>query len=100
MAMSKVRYVVTSDDNMVVNGVVASVYSTGANGVETLPFHLLHKFAQGALQWGPIAAALEVILESPALRSFEAVVNTVSGIKTVKTSAGAERFLATPQVSY
>ena len=30
-AASKVRYVVTSDDTIVVNGVVASVYSTAAN---------------------------------------------------------------------
>jgi hypothetical protein len=30
-AASKVRYVVTSDDTIVVNGVVASVFSTGAN---------------------------------------------------------------------
>jgi len=99
-AISKVRYVVTSDDTMVVNGVVASVFSTGANGVETLPFHLLHKFANGALQWGPIAAALEVILESPALRSFEAVVNAFAGIKSVQASAAAARMLATPQMSY
>jgi len=99
-AISKVRYVVTSDDTMVVNGVVASVFSTGANGVETLPFHLLHKFANGALQWGPIAAALEVILESPALRSFEAVVNALAGIKSVQASAAAARMLATPQMSY
>jgi hypothetical protein len=99
-AVSKVRYVVTSDDTIVVNGVVASVYSTGANSVETLPFHLLHKFAKGALQWGPIAAALEVILEAPVLRTFEAVVNAVAGIKAPKASAPASRFLASPQMSY
>lgn len=99
-AVSKVRYVVTSDDTIVVNGVVASVYSTGANSVETLPFHVLHKFAKGALQWGPIAASLEVILEAPILRAFEALVNAVAGIKAPKASAPASRFLATPQMSY
>ena len=52
-ALSKVRYVITSDDTIVVNGVVASVFSTGAMSVETLPFHMLHKFARGALQVCP-----------------------------------------------
>jgi hypothetical protein len=42
-----------SDDTIVVNGVVASVFSTGAKSVETLPFHMLHKFAKGALQVCP-----------------------------------------------
>jgi len=99
-AISKVRYVVTSDDTMVVNGVVASVFSTGANSVETMPFHMLHKFAKGALQWAPIAAALEVILESPILRSVEAVVNAFAGVKSLQVSSGAAHMLATPQVSY
>ena len=52
-ALSKVRYVITADDTIVVNGVVASVFSTGAKSVETLPFHMLHKFAKGALQVCP-----------------------------------------------
>jgi len=99
-AASKVRYVVTSDDTIVVNGVVASVFSTGANSIETLPFHLLHKFAKGTLQWGPIAASLEVILEAPVLRAFEALVNAVAGLKAPKASAAALRFSAAPQASY
>jgi len=56
-ALSKVRYVITSDDTIVVNGVVASVFSTGAMSVETLPFHMLHKFAKGALQVCPPSSA-------------------------------------------
>jgi len=101
-ALSKVRYVVTADDTIVVNGVVASVFSTGAKSVETLPFHMLHKFAKGALQWGPIASALKVILESPALRSIEAVVNRLERLhsQTAKTSPALGRVLATPQVSF
>lgn len=99
-AIANVRYVVTSDDTMVVNGVVASVYSTGANGVETLPFHVLHMFAKGYLQWGPIAAALEVILESPVLRAVETVVNAMAGFKTIKSPVNTARVLAAPHVSY
>jgi hypothetical protein len=53
---SKVRYVITSDDTIVVNGVVAPVYSTSDRGLETFPFHLLHTVAKGALQWAPIKA--------------------------------------------
>ena len=44
--------------------------------------------------------ALEVILESPALQSFEAIVNAFPHIKTVKVSAGASRALVAPQLSY
>lgn len=101
-AASKVRYVVTSADTIVVNGVVASVYSTGANSVETLPFHLLNKLAKGVLQWGPVAASLEVILEAPVLRAFEAVVNAIAGaaIKAPKVSVASGRVLVSPQMSY
>jgi hypothetical protein len=70
------------------------------NSIETLPFHLLHKFAKGTLQWGPIAASLEVILEAPVLRAFEALVNAVAGLKAPKASAAALRFSAAPQASY
>jgi len=44
---AKVRYVVTENDLLVVDGVVASVYSTGAGRWETLPFHLLHRLLPG-----------------------------------------------------
>merc|ERR1712216_206054 len=97
-SMSEVRYVITSDDNLVVNGVVAPVYSTSANSLETLPFRLLHKVAPGALQWEPIAAALEVILESPVLRAVESLVNAVAGMKAPKAFVPAARVLAAPHV--
>jgi hypothetical protein len=99
-SMSEVRYVITSDDNLVVNGVVAPVYSTSANSLETLPFRLLHKVAPGALQWEPIAAALEVILESPVLRAVESLVNAVAGMKAPKAFVPAARVLAAPHVSH
>ena len=54
------------------------------------------------LQWGPISSALKVILESPALRSIEAVVNRLERLhsQTAKTSPALGRLLATPQVSF
>jgi len=91
-AVSKVRYVVTADDTIVVNGVVAPVYSTAAKGLETLPFHMLHAALPGVLQWTPVATALEQILESPALRFFESLVN-LSALKTkyaVSSAAAAK----------
>jgi hypothetical protein len=44
---AKVRYVVTDNDMLVVDGVVTSVYSTGAGRLETMPFHLLHRLLPG-----------------------------------------------------
>ena len=98
-AASKVRYVVTFHDNIVVNGVVAPVYSTAAHGLETLPFHLLHKAAPGVLQWTPIAQALEIILESPVLRSFEAMVNTALSFQGLKVGVPLARVSAGPYMS-
>jgi len=99
-AMSQVRYVITSDDNFVVNGVVAPVYSTSAKSLETLPFHLLHQLAPGALQWEPIAAALELILESPFLKAVESVVNAIAGVQSPKDSVPTARFLAAAHLSH
>lgn len=57
---------------MVVDGVVASVHSTLAGSLETLPFRFVDWMYRGSLQSKPIAAALAVVLESPALReSFQ-----------------------------
>jgi hypothetical protein len=47
MRRAKVRYVVTDNDMLVVDGVVTSVYSTGAGRWETMPFHLLHRLFPG-----------------------------------------------------
>ena len=38
---AQVKYIVTEAGNLVVNGVVASVFSTLALGLETLPFHTM-----------------------------------------------------------
>jgi len=80
-AHSKVRYVLTEHDTLVVNGVVASVYSTAAGSLETLPFRLFDRLFAGGLQWAPIAAAMQIILESPLLRSFETVVNKMGELE-------------------
>jgi len=83
-SFSKVRYILTEHDTVVVNGVVASVFSTAAGAVETLPFRLFDVLFAGGLQWAPVAAALEIILESPLLRSMEAVINKVGQLPRVK----------------
>jgi hypothetical protein len=49
MSQAKVRYILTEHDTLVVNGVVASVYSTAARSWETLPFRVFDSiFAGGA----------------------------------------------------
>ena len=74
MGRSTVRYIITESGNVVVGGALASVLSTGAGPLETLPFVLLDKMWPGALQAPPVAAALYTILESPVLRAAEAAV--------------------------
>eukprot|EP00960_Hanusia_phi_P044375 756605-Hanusia_phi.AAC.6 len=82
-AISMVRYVLTENDSIVINGVVASVYSTAAKTLETLPFRMVDKLVKGVLQWGPVASSLGVILESPALRNFEFALNTLVNLPSV-----------------
>jgi hypothetical protein len=65
-----VRYVLTEAENIVVDGVVASVHSTAAGSLETAPFRFVDYMWKGALQSKPIAAALFTVLESPALRKL------------------------------
>jgi hypothetical protein len=68
---ANVRYVLTEAENMVVDGVVASVHSTAAGSFETAPFRFVDYMWRGALQSKPIAAALSIVLESPVLsKSF------------------------------
>jgi len=73
-----VKYIVTEAGNLVVNGVVASVFSTSAAVWETLPFQLLDWLFQGVLEWGPVKAALFTVLESPALLAAESVIEASS----------------------
>mmetsp|Transcript_20656 Transcript_20656/g.41906 ORF Transcript_20656/g.41906 Transcript_20656/m.41906 type:complete len:499 (-) Transcript_20656:176-1672(-) len=72
---ASVRYVLTESGTVVVDGVVASVHSTAAGALETLPFRLLDSLARGSLQAAPVAAALRSILESPMLKAVESFVN-------------------------
>ena len=72
--VSSVRYLLTESGNLVAGGAVASVLSTAAGPLETLPFAVVDKMWPGALQLPPVAAALYTILESPALRAAEAAV--------------------------
>ena len=47
--------------------------STGAGAIETLPFRFLDWLAPEALDWPPVAAALALVLECPALAWAEQV---------------------------
>ena len=75
---SMVRYVVTDNDAMLVDGVVAAVYSTGAGWLETLPFRLLDRLLPGVFGLAAVKSSLFAVLESPILNAFEKVVNTAS----------------------
>jgi hypothetical protein len=44
LGRARVKYVVTEAGNLVVNGVLASVFSTPAGFWETLPFRILDSF--------------------------------------------------------
>jgi len=90
-SFSKVRYVLTEHDTIVVNGVVASVYSTAAGSIETLPFRLFDSLFSGGLQWAPVAEALKTILESPALRAMELVINKMGQMPTQASSRATAR---------
>ena len=46
-----VKYIVTKAGNLVVNGVVASVFSTSAAFWETLPFQLLDSLFQASMSY-------------------------------------------------
>jgi len=77
-----VKYIVTEAGNLVVNGVVASVFSTMAKHLETLPFYTLDSLFPGIFEWSPVKAALYSVLESPALQRAELVVDMVASSKT------------------
>jgi hypothetical protein len=79
---AQVKYIVTEAGNLVVNGVVASVFSTLALGLETLPFHVLDCLFHGIFEWAPVKAALYSVLESPALANAEMLVDTFMSLKT------------------
>lgn len=72
---AKVRYLLTANSMMVVGGVVGAAYSTMAGPLETLPFLILSYISPAALSSAPVKAALAAILESPALKAFEAALH-------------------------
>ena len=72
---AKVRYIVTDSDYLIVDGVAASTYSSVAAALETAPFHFLAVMAPGLLQHPCVEASLHVVLESPALRVAEEVLD-------------------------
>jgi len=78
VSRSSVRYVVTDTDVLLVDGVVAAVYSTAAGWVETLPFRFLDLVLPGVFSMAPVKASLFTVLESPVLNAFEKLVNIVS----------------------
>ena len=99
---AKVKYIVTEAGNLLVNGVLASVYSTMARQLETLPFFALDYLLPGVFQWAPIKAALQAVLESPALSHAEKVVDALNchsyGLNRVPSSKliGALKTLGAP----
>mmetsp|Transcript_14499 Transcript_14499/g.21152 ORF Transcript_14499/g.21152 Transcript_14499/m.21152 type:complete len:316 (-) Transcript_14499:105-1052(-) len=74
---TEVKYIVTEAGNLVVNGVVASVFSTMAKHLETLPFYVLDSLIPGIFEWAPVKAAMFGVLESPVLEAAETVVDMI-----------------------
>lgn len=81
MGRAQVKYIVTEAGNLVVNGVVASVFSTMAKHLETLPFYTLDTLFKGILQWAPVKAALYDVLESPTLSIAEGAIDMLTSVK-------------------
>ena len=67
--------------NLVVNGVLASVFSTLAKHLETLPFLVLDSLFPDIFEWAPVKAALYSVLESPALRGAEGLIDMFMSFK-------------------
>eukprot|EP00277_Geminigera_cryophila_P026913 CAMPEP_0179482766 /NCGR_PEP_ID=MMETSP0799-20121207/60177_1 /TAXON_ID=46947 /ORGANISM="Geminigera cryophila, Strain CCMP2564" /LENGTH=544 /DNA_ID=CAMNT_0021296067 /DNA_START=35 /DNA_END=1669 /DNA_ORIENTATION=- len=102
VARSHVRYVVTDKDMLLVDGVVATVYSTAAGWVETMPFRVLDRVLPGVFGKTGVKAALMAVLESPLLHVFEKLVNSVSSVSApplVRTSELARRLVVPVGVS-
>ena len=91
---TQVRYVLTSNSMMVVQGVVGAAYSTMAGSLETLPFLILHYISPAALSSAPVIAALSAILESPALKVFEAAIHRLASANAKQVSASWMRSAA------
>jgi len=81
---SKVRYVLVENDTIMVNGIVASVFSTAAAAWETLPFRFLDHLYPGLLQVEAVAIALHDVLESPLLQTIESFLDSLNRIRTMQ----------------
>ena len=88
---TQVKYIVTEAGNLVVNGVVASVFSTLAKHMETLPFYVLDFIFPGIFEWAPVKAALYSVIESPAKRNFEQWAPVKAALYESHALSGADR---------
>lgn len=72
-------YLVTEKlDYIIVDGIAASVSSTGLGLLESGPFRLIHYLLPGALSYPPLSTVLYDALESPILQAFGALVLDIS----------------------
>lgn len=69
-----VKYVLTENNKMIVEGLVAPVESTMAGSLELLPFHFLNHLQ--VLGLTSVGAALYAIFESPLLSNLEVMLDT------------------------
>ncbi|EKX46015.1 hypothetical protein GUITHDRAFT_138502 [Guillardia theta CCMP2712] len=98
--VSKVRYVLVENDMILLNGIVASIFSTAAGSLETLPFRFLDRLFPGLLQVKAVAIALHDVLESPILRRFESLLDILSSVKDLgqlpspRLHVAAENYIA------
>jgi len=91
---SDVRYVLTEAGTLVAGGALASVRSTSAGPLETLPFYLLDKLLPGVLQAPAVAAALATILDSPALQAAQAAMDRLVELSASLGCSAGRRALA------
>ena len=93
---SLVRYVVTDNDNILIDGVAATVYATRAGWVETLPFRFLDRLLPGVFSLSLVKGSVRAMLESPVARWFESVVNADRSKTSESASASLLHKLHTP----
>ncbi|EKX35714.1 hypothetical protein GUITHDRAFT_155400 [Guillardia theta CCMP2712] len=78
--LSRVRYIVTGNDRLVVNQALGIVYSTALASLESLPFRFLFWLSPTLLSHPATRKSLETVLESPALRAAEMLFNHLVGM--------------------
>lgn len=76
-AQARVRYVVTHNDRLLVDGALGLSYSSAAGWLETLPFRALHALSPGILSHPAVASSLATVLESPLLQMVEGFINSL-----------------------